>query len=152
MNVGDRVIIRGRNTGGTHRTGDVGLITGYDPEEDAWPYDVSVRGFSHPYASDELALVPGYNLPPVVPEGMTPDALAEYVGAFVKLAQGRIKGTGADQYATPEGQRFERMTPGELVEWAREEAQDLAVYAAMLDIRLARVADALKRKGIADAA
>jgi hypothetical protein len=36
----------------------------------------------------------------------------------------------------------------ELVVYAREEAQDLAVYAAMLDIRLKRLEDALRERGV----
>jgi hypothetical protein len=56
-------------------------------------------------------------------------------------------GVGADQYSEGDRQRFETMPLGDLIQYAREEAQDLAVYATMLDIRLQRLASALREKG-----
>ncbi|MDL5204934.1 MULTISPECIES: hypothetical protein [unclassified Streptomyces] len=79
---------------------------------------------------------------------MTSDELADEVGHFIRQCRGRILGIGAEQYEEPEGQKFETMPLVELVTYAREEAQDLAVYAAMLDIRLKRLEDALREKGV----
>ncbi|MEV5079263.1 hypothetical protein AB0K74_10660 [Streptomyces sp. NPDC056159] len=79
---------------------------------------------------------------------MTSEELADEVGNFIRECQGRILGVGADQYDEGHGQKFETMPMAELVVWAREEAQDLAVYAAMLDIRLKRLEDTLREKGV----
>lgn len=75
---------------------------------------------------------------------MTSAELADYFADFVTAGQARVNGVGAEQYANPEGQKFETMTPLELIQWAREEAQDLAVYAAMVDIQLSRLAERLE--------
>ncbi|MFF0481081.1 hypothetical protein [Streptomyces sp. NPDC004435] len=80
---------------------------------------------------------------------MTSEELADEVGHFIRQCRGRILGIGADQYQEPDGrQKFETMPLVELVIYAREEAQDLAVYAAMLDIRLKKLEDALREKDI----
>jgi hypothetical protein len=79
---------------------------------------------------------------------MTSEELADEVGHFIEECRGRILGIGAEQYEEPDGQKFEKMPLVELVVYAREEAQDLAVYAAMLDIRLKRLEDALREKGV----
>ncbi|MEU9058986.1 hypothetical protein AB0D13_08955 [Streptomyces sp. NPDC048430] len=79
---------------------------------------------------------------------MTSEELAENFGHFIRACRGRILGIGAEQYEDDNGQKFETMPLIELVTYAREEAQDLAVYAAMLDIRLKRLEDALREKGI----
>jgi hypothetical protein len=78
---------------------------------------------------------------------MTSEELADEVSHFIGECRGRILGIGAEQYEEPDGQKFEKMPLVELVVYAREEAQDLAVYAAMLDIRLKRLEDALREKG-----
>lgn len=67
---------------------------------------------------------------------MTSDELAARIGAFVAACQSRVRGSGREQYESNGVQRFESMTPLELVQWAREEAQDLSNYAVMADIRL----------------
>ncbi|MEU8780034.1 hypothetical protein [Streptomyces sp. NPDC048637] len=79
---------------------------------------------------------------------MTSDELADEVGHFIRQCRGRILGIGAEQYEEGGRQKFETMPLVELVVYAREEAQDLAVYAAMLDIRLKRLEEALREKGV----
>jgi hypothetical protein len=80
---------------------------------------------------------------------VTSEELADEVGHFIRQCRGRILGIGAEQYDQGDGQqKFEGMPLVELVVYAREEAQDLAVYAAMLDIRLKRLEDALRAKGV----
>lgn len=69
--------------------------------------------------------------------------LTEFVSVFrdfVDRCEDRITGPGAEQYQTPEGdQKFEQMDLDTLFDWAEEELQDVAVYAAMLAIRLRRL-------------
>jgi hypothetical protein len=67
---------------------------------------------------------------------MTSEQLAESFAEFIGECKGRILGVGAEQYSDGTTQKFETMPLLELIRYAREEAQDLAVYAAMLDIRL----------------
>jgi hypothetical protein len=55
-----------------------------------------------------------------------------------------VAGAGRDQYEKQDAngrtfQSFEEMPPLDLLVMAREEVQDLGVYAAMLDLRLARL-------------
>jgi hypothetical protein len=76
---------------------------------------------------------------------MTSEELADEVGHFIDECRGRILGIGAEQYEEQDGQKFEKMPFPELLQYAREEAQDLAVYAAMLDIRLRRLAILFER-------
>ena len=78
---------------------------------------------------------------------MTPSQLAEYVTEFIGECQSRVMGVGADQYSQGESQKFETMPLPDLITYAREEAQDLAVYAAMIDIRLQRLEAALRVNG-----
>lgn len=80
----------------------------------------------------------------VITFGMTSADLAYGLGTFLNAAVARIAGTGREQYEKRDRngkpfQAFEQMTPLELLQMAREEVQDLGVYAAMLDIRLARL-------------
>lgn len=139
MKVGDRVrFLPGSWMVSGHEVGDVGLITHVYDGDDA--YEVSSNDSTGYYVGYELEVIA-----PKVPDfGIPPAGLAAYVGEFIAAATARVNGPGAEQYFDGAAQKFERMTPLELVEWAREEAQDLAVYAAMLDIRLARVRNALK--------
>ncbi|MFF1739623.1 hypothetical protein [Streptomyces mirabilis] len=78
---------------------------------------------------------------------MTPAQLAEYVTEFIGECQARVMGVGAEQYSQGEQQKFETMPLLDLIQYAREEAQDLAVYAAMVDIRLQRLETALRASG-----
>jgi hypothetical protein len=80
----------------------------------------------------------------VITFGMTSAELAQGVQWFLAAALQRVAGTGREQYEKRRDnggvyQAFEEMTPRELLQMAREEVQDLGVYAAMLDIRLARM-------------
>ncbi|MFD3464834.1 hypothetical protein ACFWWM_00400 [Streptomyces sp. NPDC058682] len=70
---------------------------------------------------------------------MTSEELADSFTGFIGECRSRILGIGAEQYDEGDGQKFEKMPLVDLIRYAREEAQDLAVYAAMMDIRLARL-------------
>jgi hypothetical protein len=70
---------------------------------------------------------------------MTSEELADDVQNIITDCRSRILGVGKDQYDHGTEQKFERMSVDELITWAREEAQDLVVYGAMLDIRLQRL-------------
>jgi hypothetical protein len=75
--------------------------------------------------------------------------LADGVHDFITECMKRIHGPGREQYEKRRDnggvfQAFEQMTPLEILQAAREEVQDLGVYAAMLDIRLARLTAAFK--------
>jgi len=85
----------------------------------------------------------GYPLPDTPIHGMTSEQLADCVSDFIVACTTRVKGVGDEQYSEGTHQKFEAMSIDELVEWAEEEVQDLAVYAAMLHIRLRRVRQAL---------
>ncbi|WP_326827335.1 hypothetical protein [Streptomyces sp. NBC_01751] len=78
---------------------------------------------------------------------MTPNELAEYTTDFIGECQARILGIGAEQYSKGDRQKFEDMPLLDLLQYAREEAQDLAVYAAMLDIRFSRLEGLLRAAG-----
>lgn len=86
--------------------------------------------------------------------GLSADELSEGVLKFLAACIGRVQGPGREQYERPRDghrgvyQAFEHMTPLELVQMAREEVQDLGVYAAMTDIRLARLQAALKHNDV----
>lgn len=93
---------------------------------------------------------------PLMDFGISSADLAEAVEVFLSGAVKRVAGTGREQYEKRDKdgkpfQSFEELTPLELVQMAREEAQDLGVYAAMLDIRLARLESALKGSVVGDA-
>jgi hypothetical protein len=88
--------------------------------------------------------------------GMSAQDLASGFDEFYGQALARIHGPGREQYERRRDnggvfQKFEQMTPLELLQMAREEVQDLGVYAAMLDIRLARLQAALQNNVIGDA-
>jgi hypothetical protein len=70
---------------------------------------------------------------------VTSEQLANYVEEFIRDAQARVKGTGDEQYSEGDQQKFETMPLPELFRWADEELQDIAVYAAMLSLRLQRL-------------
>lgn len=87
-----------------------------------------------------------FPMPEAPPHGMTSEQLADFVSDFIIACTTRVRGTGHEQYSTEHGQKFEAMGLDELVQMAREEAQDFVVYAAMLDIRLQRIQAALRNK------
>lgn len=74
---------------------------------------------------------------------MTSEELADDVQRIINECRSRILGVGKDQYDNGGTQKFEGMAVDELITWAREEAQDLIVYGAMLDIRLQRIQSVL---------
>lgn len=74
---------------------------------------------------------------------MTSEELANEVMTAVAACQERVMGVGNEQYSFGETQKFEELPLGELVLMAREEVQDLIVYAVMTDIRLKRLEAAL---------
>jgi hypothetical protein len=86
----------------------------------------------------------------VITFGMSSDDLVRGLDDFLGNAVSRIHGPGREQYERPSDipgrvyQAFELMTPREILRMAREEVQDLGVYAAMTDIRLARLERALE--------
>lgn len=69
---------------------------------------------------------------------MTSQALYTYQREFTRYAARRLLGVGADQYDEGDGQKFERMSVGELVDGLREELADIINYATMIDIQLQR--------------
>lgn len=94
--------------------------------------------------ADYLALIESGNQVDPLKIGMTSDDLAEYVDQFIREAQARVRGVGDEQYSEGTHQKFEAMSLDELLAWAQEEVQDVAVYSAMLDIRLRRIRAVLK--------
>lgn len=54
-------------------------------------------------------------------------------------------GPGNEQYSYGDTQQFEEMSPAEIIQMAREEVQDLVVYAVMADIQLMRMMRGLER-------
>lgn len=148
FNVGDRVRIMAWPVNG-HKIGDFGTIDRVT--EDG--YDVRVAGvpglgWYEPYELETAAMQTVSRMLPVVPYGMTADDLARYVGEFVNAARERILNIGAEQYDHGCRQAFEDMNLSALLNATREEAQDLAGYAAMLDIRIGRILAALDSKEV----
>lgn len=82
-------------------------------------------------------------LPAPPPPGMTSAQLAAYVDRFTRAACARVLGVGHEQYDQGDGQRFESMPLDELLAWTLEELQDVAVYAAMLGVRVQRLRELL---------
>jgi hypothetical protein len=93
---------------------------------------------------------------------MTSDELAENVGSSVNLAlntrpameaileitnaaKARIKGVGAEQYAGPTNQKFERLSMVELFTYMEEELLDQINYSVMNLIRIHRLQEAVRR-------
>ncbi|MEV2279301.1 hypothetical protein AB0I72_27360 [Nocardiopsis sp. NPDC049922] len=74
---------------------------------------------------------------------MTSEDLAREVNATIAACQERVVGVGNSQYSYGDTQRFEEMPFADLVLMAREEVQDLIVYAVMTDIRLKRLQEAI---------
>lgn len=146
--VGDRVRIMAWPVNG-HKIGDFGTIDRVT--EDG--YDVRVPGvpglgWYEPYELEAAPLQTVSRMLPVVPYGMTADDLAQYVAKFIDAARERITTIGAEQYDHGSRQAFEDMPLITLLNAAREEAQDLAGYAAMIDIRIGRILAALDGKGV----
>lgn len=91
-------------------------------------HDVADRSWTYGHSD-------GRSLPHGGP--ITSTELAGYVSRFINAAQQRITGVGAEQYDHgPAGQKFQGLPLGVLCDWALEELQDIAVYAAMLAYRI----------------
>lgn len=138
--------------------GETGTVAGYDRTTGMY----LVTPDNEQYKSHQFAVLPSMIEPtdldedededdyeeikhPETPEiGMTSEQLAAYVEDFIDACTSRVTGVGDEQYSEGGTQKFESMGLDDLLTWAREEVQDLAVYAAMLDIRFARVQKALR--------
>jgi hypothetical protein len=70
---------------------------------------------------------------------VTSDELSHEVADFIGGACARVLGPGQAQYEKDGSQKFEELTLEELVDWAVEELQDVAVYSTMLAIRIKEV-------------
>lgn len=70
---------------------------------------------------------------------MTSEELAEQVQDAIIRCKGRVMGVGNDQYSQGDQQKFETLTPNELLEWALEESDDLIVYGVMVGIRIKQI-------------
>lgn len=141
MKVGETVRIL-KPYGGLHGAGALGEIV----EIDEAGYLVKSGNRQGFYWRGELERVePARTIPPF---GVSPEELADYVGDYIEACRNRVLTVGAEQYSEGDSQKFEKMPILELIQYGREEAQDLAVYAAMIDIRLARMAEKLKEAGI----
>lgn len=73
---------------------------------------------------------------------MNAEEMAEHEEIFIRAIKLRTLGPGR-HYETDGVMRFENMTPLQIIEYAREEVQDLANYAFMLDFQLAKLAKVL---------
>jgi hypothetical protein len=94
--------------------------------------------------------------PSLMSFGISSEELSLAVAVFLSGAVQRVAGTGREQYEKRDKdgkpfQAFEQMTPYELVTMAREEVQDLGVYAAMTDLRLARLQASMAGTVVGDA-
>lgn len=70
---------------------------------------------------------------------MTSEELAEETERIISCAQSRILGTGKNQYSTGGTQKFEEMTPLDLLDEAQDEILDLINYSVMTYIRVERI-------------
>jgi hypothetical protein len=78
------------------------------------------------------------------PVGMSSDALSQYVLEFASFCMARVTGPGKDQYDHGGSQKFEALSPDQLLDELAEELADVGNYAAMLFIRVRRVQAALR--------
>lgn len=134
---GDRVVL----TAGLF-TGHAGHIESYDRASDV--YLIHLDNGHHVFAFPGIFEVIASEMPDTPAHGMTSEQLADYVSDFIVACTTRVRGVGDEQYSEGTHQKFEAMGVDELFDWAMEEVQDLAVYAAMLHIRLDRVKQAIK--------
>jgi hypothetical protein len=132
--------------------GYVGRVSGYDPLFEM--YMVTLPDLAHAVLSfdeeelealgenkndrnePEMADVPDF--------GMSSEALAQYTSEFVNRCVTRILTVGHDQYDQGGHQRFEAHSIADVCQMALEEIEDLAVYAAMLHIKLRRTLAAVE--------
>lgn len=78
---------------------------------------------------------------------MTSEQLRDYVSDLVLACGTRITGPGNEQYSKiVDGepvQLVEQLPLADICQWAREELQDLIVYAAALHLRFERLEDSI---------
>lgn len=80
---------------------------------------------------------------------MRSDELGNEVEDQIARLWTRIMGVGQEQYEGEDGvQKFETMSLEGLFEYAREELDDIIVYAVMLRIRLNRAEQAVNTTGV----
>jgi len=72
--------------------------------------------------------------------------LGDYVEEQIERLWQRIMGPGQEQYGQDEHQLFETMPLETLFEYAREELDDIIVYAVMTQIRLNRMEEVLRER------
>lgn len=85
--------------------------------------------------------------PPVAPPpGVSTQQLAEFQRRFATYARLRLLGPGADQYVRDGKQKFESLSPRQLVQELLDELADIVNYAAMLAIQLQRLPDRLEEE------
>lgn len=75
---------------------------------------------------------------------MKSEQLADIVGSAILRCRHRVLGVGDEQYSEGDTQKFEKMSPDELLAWAQEEADDLVVYGVMLGYRIQRIRQVLE--------
>jgi len=135
-------------TGGS-LIGEKGVIEAYEPLMDVFlvhlASDVHMYTFQGMFEvlDEDEEEITG-DMPEVPRQGMTSQQLADYVSDFIIHCTTRVNGVGEEQYSEGTHQKFEAMAIDDLFEWAEEEVQDIAVYAAMLHIRLRRAREAFK--------
>lgn len=137
------VTVPGRNV----YPGDRATVAFIDPDPEAYPCNHAVR-FPSESGGTQIVWMRAHEVrradaPKVLADGVSSDQLAGYVEEFINACKSRVLGVGKDQYENDGRQGFEDMSPVELIREARAEAQDGAVYMAMLDIQLARLENRL---------
>lgn len=141
--VGDRVKASSSNIKG-YGSG-IGVVTVILPSTNFAGITVEFADKSRTYhRPDSLVLVER----PASTFGMSSKDLADAVENTIRETRKRVEGVGDAQYSTDKGQKFEGLKVSELLRMAREEAQDLVVYAVMTDIRLARIEAAIEGEGL----
>lgn len=73
------------------------------------------------------------------------EAVAARFDEFCAAARDRITGVGAEQYATADGQRYERIPVEQIVTELQAELLDVAAYSFMTFDRLDRIREGLLR-------
>lgn len=140
--VGDRVKVADGAFKGQEGAVEEALSTGY--------YVVKIDGQTRLTLFDFHEIEPfveRVDYGPTPPYGMTSAQLAEEVASAVTRATSRVVGTGRSQYEFVDHQKFEVMDLADLIEYTLEEADDLINYSVMVQIRMRRLRDELRRKG-----
>ncbi len=132
--------------------GYVGRVSSYDPMFEM--YMVTLPDLANAVLSfdeQELEALGENKNDPNEPEsaavpdfGMSSEELAKYTSDFVNRCMNRILTVGHDQYDQGGHQRFEIHSIADVCQMALEEIEDLAVYAAMLHIKLRRTLAAVE--------